>query len=295
MNIPTEIDPETFPDHDPDRFKNFYEIMLDGRPAFQLQDGSTFFLDSNNGWCDEKNCYYNSLGEALGWYKTFENRTFFYNIEGFFVPYSKDPSTLPKHNPKVNITELDADFNFLDQDGCYYDRFGEPLGWKLKCEDNQFYFFDLNGDYVDIIPTDQKNDLLKFDLGDFKQDFQQEVQLIKSTQKPYPKEEPKVIIKTQTQQQQQQIQHPQQQKKSQIIKKPVQQQKDNLKIIYHYEFPDPTDETKKMCIALIKSKLQTKPEFTLNGQLLTVKCDQQIKELEQDLQLENGKCVKFKK
>jgi len=34
MNIPTEIDPETFPDHDTDRFKNFYEIVLDGKPAF---------------------------------------------------------------------------------------------------------------------------------------------------------------------------------------------------------------------------------------------------------------------
>lgn len=36
MSIPIEIDPDTLPDHDPDRFKNFYEIMLDGRPAFQL-------------------------------------------------------------------------------------------------------------------------------------------------------------------------------------------------------------------------------------------------------------------
>lgn len=36
MNIPTEIDPETLPDHDIERFTNFYEIQLDGRPAFQL-------------------------------------------------------------------------------------------------------------------------------------------------------------------------------------------------------------------------------------------------------------------
>ena len=50
MNIPTEIDPETLPDHDPDRFTNFFEIELNGKPAFRLLDGTEFILDSNDGY-----------------------------------------------------------------------------------------------------------------------------------------------------------------------------------------------------------------------------------------------------
>ncbi|CAD8187608.1 unnamed protein product [Paramecium octaurelia] len=315
MVIPTQIDIETLPDHDPERFKNFYEIEIDGQPAFQLQDGTTFLLDFNNGWVDEKNCYYNSLAEPLGWFVKFsDGQTFFYNFDGFFVPYKRDPSKLPKHKQKVSLTQLDKDYNFLDQDGCYYDKSGEPLGWKLQCEDGELYFFDLNGDYIHIDDQvndlNDLNDLIQFDLGDFKYDFKQNVQYIKESQKPYPKEEPKQINKTQPQiLQQKQI--PKQQQKPKLPQKPqINQQNQqaqinqkaqmnqkaqiNQKAIYHYELPDATEETKKLFLNLIKSKLEN-PEFTKNECLYTVKAEQGNKQLEQDLQLENGKCVKFKK
>ncbi|CAD8106081.1 unnamed protein product [Paramecium sonneborni] len=291
MNIPTEIDPETLPDHEPDRFNNFFEILIDGKPAFKLLDGSTFFLDSNNGWIDEKNCYYDSQGKPAGWYKTFDDQTYFYNSEGFFIPYDKDPSTLPKHNEQVNINKLDTDQNFLDTNGCYYDKFGEALGWKLKCEDGQIYFFDLKGEYVDLNTREVQNDLNEFDFGDFKQNFKQKTQFVKQQQKTYPKVEPRRIKDQPQKQNRQQV-------KNQQISKPQQQQQsqnrqNNQKAIYHYELPD-LDETKKLFIALVKQKLQSKAEFLLNDQLLTVKCDEPNKGLEQDFNLENGKCVTYK-
>ncbi|CAK93743.1 unnamed protein product (macronuclear) [Paramecium tetraurelia] len=236
----------------------------------------------------------------MGWFVKFpDGRSFFYNLDGFFVPYKRDPSKLGKHQQKVNITKLDADYNFLDNNGCYYDKSGEPLGWKLQCEDGQFYFFDMNGDYVDISPNEDTNDLNDFDLSDFKQDFRQNVQYIKQSQKPYPKEEPKEITKIQPQiQQQKQVQKQQQKpkipQKHQIINQQYQQAQINQKAIYHYELPDATKETKDLFVALIKSKLE-KPEFVKNEQLFTVKSDQGNKQLEQDLKLENGQCVKFKK
>jgi hypothetical protein len=64
---------------------------------------------------------------------------YFYNIEGFFIPKDRDSKTLPKHKDNVVITKLDYDNNFLDTNGCYYDKNGEPVGWKITCEDGQVF------------------------------------------------------------------------------------------------------------------------------------------------------------
>ena len=68
MSIPTEIDPETMPDHNSDRFTQFYDEIVDFKPAFRLADGSVFVLDPDGGyfnwitirWVDENDCYYDS-------------------------------------------------------------------------------------------------------------------------------------------------------------------------------------------------------------------------------------------
>jgi hypothetical protein len=50
MSIPTEIDPETMPDHNSDRFTQFYDEIVDFKPAFRLADGSVFVLDPDGGY-----------------------------------------------------------------------------------------------------------------------------------------------------------------------------------------------------------------------------------------------------
>lgn len=50
ITIDTYIDPETLPEHTPDRFTNFYDHEWDGKKGFRLPDGNTYLFDGSGGY-----------------------------------------------------------------------------------------------------------------------------------------------------------------------------------------------------------------------------------------------------
>lgn len=64
-----------------------------------MVDGTIFILDNDGGlliiyyfsWEDTNGCYYDNTGLPSGWYIIFNGIKYFYNLDGFFIPYSRNP------------------------------------------------------------------------------------------------------------------------------------------------------------------------------------------------------------